>query len=87
MHDGVGVALIVAGAAVALPTAFLVRTRAPAILVTAVLSLCGLAVGVGAILVQDHVSTTNCILILLLMPVLFPAHVRVVLGRFGPTAT
>jgi hypothetical protein len=84
MHVGAGVALIAVGAAVALPTAFLVRTRAPAALVAAILTLCGLALGAGALLVQDHVSTTNWVLTLLLVGFLVPAHVRIVLGPFGP---
>jgi hypothetical protein len=84
MHDGVGIALIVAGAVVALATAFLLRTRVPAFLVAVVLAVCGVALGVGVLLVQDHVSTANWILTVALLAFLVPAHVRVVLGRFGP---
>jgi hypothetical protein len=84
MHDGVGIALIVGGAVVALATAFLLRTRAPGAVVAAVLAACGVALGVGASLVQDHVSTTNWVLTIALLAFLVPAHVRVVLGRFGP---
>ena len=84
MHVGVGVSLIAVGAAVALATAFFVRTRAPAALVAAILTLCGLALGAGALLVQDHVSTTNWVLTLVLVGFLVPGHVRIVLGPFGP---
>jgi len=78
-----GIGLIVAGAAVGLATAFGLRTRAPALVVAAVLAGCGLALAAGAILVQDHVSTTNRILTLVLLSFLVPAHVRIVLGPFG----
>ena len=84
MHDGAGVALIVAGAVVALPAALLFRTRAPAPVVAAILLLCGVALGTGALLVQDHVSTTNAVVTMVLVTALVPAHVRVVLGPFGP---
>src|SRR4051794_20752622 len=85
MHDGVGIALIVDGAAVGLLFALPLRTRAPAALVGVILALCGAALGAGALLVQDHdVSTTNWVIVMVFMPVLAPAHVRVVLGRFGP---
>ena len=84
MHDGAGVALIVAGGAIGLVTALLLRTRAPAIVIAGVLTGCGLALGAGALLVQDHVSTTNWVLTLALIAFLVPAHVRIVLGPFGP---
>ena len=84
MHDGAGTALIVAGGAVALAIAFFLRTRAPALLVAAVLTACGVAIGAGALLVQDHVSTTNWVLTLVLLSFLVPAHARIVLGPFGP---
>jgi hypothetical protein len=86
MHDGVGIALIVAGAGIALATGFLLRTRAPAPAVAAILALSGLALGAGALLVQGHVSTTNWVVTLVALSFLVPAHVRVVLGPFGTGA-
>ncbi|MFN2545119.1 MAG: hypothetical protein ABR600_11210 [Actinomycetota bacterium] len=83
MHDGWGIALIVAGAVVALGTAFGLRTRASAPVVGIVLLACGLSLGTGALLVQDDVSRTNWVVTVVLMSVLAPAHVRVVLGPFG----
>jgi len=83
MHTGVGIALIVAGSLVGLAFAFAVRRRAPAAVVAAVLALCGLALGAGALLVLHHVSVTNWTVTLVLMAVLVPAHVRVMLGPFG----
>jgi hypothetical protein len=88
VHDAVGIALIMAGSLVGLAAALVLRTRAPAPVETAVLAACGLAVGTGALLVQDHdVSRTNWVLTLVLTPVLIPAHVRIVLGRFGPRSS
>jgi hypothetical protein len=84
MHRGVGIVLIVAGSVIGLAFAFLLRRRAPARLVTGVLAACGLAIGTGALLVMRHVSPTNWTLTLVLMTILVPAHVRVVLGPFGP---
>jgi hypothetical protein len=84
MHDGAGIALIVAGGAVGFLTAFLLRTRAPAVMVASILTGCGLALGAGALLVQDHVSRTNWVLTLALIAFLVPAHVWIVLGPFGP---
>jgi len=84
VDDGAGIALIVAGAAAALLTAFVLRTRAPGPLVAAVLTLCGAALGAGALLVQGHVSTTNWVLTLVLVGFLVPAHARLVFGPFGP---
>jgi hypothetical protein len=83
MHDGVGIALIVCGAMAALTTALGLRTRAAAPVVAVVLVASGLALAAGALLVQDHVSTTNWVLTLLLLSFLVPAHVRIVLGPFG----
>ena len=83
MHRAVGIALIVAGSLVGLAFAFVARRRAPAVLVAAVLALCGLALGAGALLVLHHVSVTNWTVTLVLMAILVPAHVRVVLGPFG----
>ena len=87
MHAGVGIGLLVGGAVAALVTAFVLRARAPAPVVTTVLVGCGVALAAGALLVQRHVSRTNWILTVVLLAFLVPAHVRVVLGRFGRRST
>jgi SHS2 domain-containing protein len=56
----------------------------PAAVVGIVLLGSGVALGIGALTVQDEVSTTEWVVVPLLMSVLAPAHVRVVLGPFGP---
>ena len=75
---------MVVAAAVALATALLGRTRLPASAVTAVLAACGAAVGWGAMLLQDDPSTGELVAAVALLAILFPAHVRIVLGPFGP---
>ena len=84
MHPGVGIALIVVSSLIGLVFAFVVRRKAPATFVAAVLAGCGLTLGIGSLLVLRHVSATNWTLTLVLMMILVPAHVRVVLGPFGP---
>jgi ABC-type transport system involved in cytochrome c biogenesis permease subunit len=84
VSDAAGIATIVIGGVAALATTFFLRTRLPAVVVGIVLMGCGVALGIGALAVQDHVSTTEWALVPLLMSVLAPAHVRVVLGSFGP---
>ena len=88
MHDSApGVALIAGGGAVAvLVTAFL-RGRAPGLVVAGILTACGAALGAGALLVQDHVSTTNWAVTEVMIAFLVPAHVRIVLGPLGPPAS
>jgi hypothetical protein len=85
MHHGVGIALIVASSLVGLAFAFVLRRKAPAPFVAAVLAGCGLALGAGALFELRHVSATNWTVTLVLMTFLVPAHVRVVLGPFGPS--
>ena len=76
--------MLVAGAAVGVVTALVLRTRVPGAVVLVVLVLCGVTLASGGLLVLDHVSTTNIVLTEILLAVLVPAHVRVVLGSFGP---
>jgi hypothetical protein len=76
--------LIVAGAAGGLVTAFLLRTRMPAVLVAAVLTLAGVGLGWGGMLVQPDPSTGEFVVAVAALAFLVPAHVRIVLGPFGP---
>lgn len=79
-----GAWLVAAAAAVALATSFALRTRLPAPAVTAVLAVCGAAVGWGAMLLQDDPSTGELVAAVVLLAILVPAHVRIVIGPFGP---
>jgi hypothetical protein len=80
----VGWGIVAVSAAVALITAFALRTRLPAVIVTVVLAGAGAGLGWGGMLIQADPSTGEEILAVALTAVLVPAHVRLVLGRFGP---
>jgi hypothetical protein len=80
----VGWAIVAVSAAAAAITGFALRTRIPAVLVTVVLAGAGAGLGWGGMLLQADPSTGEVILTVALMAVLVPAHVRIVLGRFGP---
>lgn len=78
--------IVVAAAAVALLTAFPLRTRLPAPLVTVTLAVAGGALGWGGMLLRPDPSVGELVAAVVLLAVLVPAHARIVLGRFGPRA-
>ncbi len=78
--------LIAASAAVAVATAFFLRTRAPAWLVLELLSLAGVGIGAGGMLYQPDPSLGEFAAAVVALAILLPAHVRVALGPFGPSA-
>ena len=84
---GTGIGLIVAGLAVTLVLAFLLRRRLPPAVVAATLAVSGAAIGWGGLLLLEDRSAVENALVLVLMIVLVPAHVRIVLGPFGPPKT
>jgi hypothetical protein len=86
MGDTGGVVLIVAGSAGVLLGAFALRRRLPAMLEYVLLAACSVLVGAGSLVVQDHVTTADWIVTLALLAVLGPAHVRFLMGAFGPSA-
>ncbi len=86
MGDGTGVLLIVAGAAVTVATGLWLRTAVPAAVVFVLVAAGSAAVGAGALVVQDRVLTADWIAVPAAMALLGPAHVRIVLGRFGPAS-
>jgi hypothetical protein len=73
-----------AGAAVALTTALLLRDRVHAAAVLPLLVLAGASVGWGGMLLQDAPSPGEFVAAVALLAILVPAHVRIVLGPFGP---
>jgi hypothetical protein len=86
MSDGTGFVLIVSGALGILATAFLLRRRLPAPVVFVLAAGCSVALTAGALVVQDDTTTADWIVALTAMGLLGPAHVRVLLGPFGPSA-
>ena len=76
---------IVAVAAVAaFAGAFALRTRAPSLIVAGILASAGAGVGWGGMLIQPAPSTGEFIAAVAIMAVMLPAHVRIVIGPFGP---
>lgn len=77
-------AIVTVSAVVAVGTAFLLRTRAPARVVAILLSLSGMGLAWGGLTFQRDPSVGEWILAIGGMAILAPLHVRVVLGPFGP---
>jgi hypothetical protein len=76
--------LVTVSAAVALATALLLRRRIPPVAVAVILALAGAGIGWGGMLLQRDPSPGEFIVAVGILAVLIPAHVRVVLGPFGP---
>ena len=81
-----GVVLIALSGAFMLVTAFGLRTRAPALVGILLLALAGTGFGWGVMLLLPDPSAGEWVASVALLAVLTPAHVRIVLGRFGPSA-
>lgn len=79
-----GVWFVVTGAALAVMTAFWLRTRSPAPVVAALLAASGAGIGWGGMLLQPDPSLPQVVLAVVALAVLVPFHVRVVMGPFGP---
>ena len=86
MIGDVAIWIVVAAAVVALLTAFPLRTRLPGPLVAVTLAVAGGALGWGGMLLRPDPSMGEFVAAVALLAVLVPAHVRIVLGRFGPQA-
>jgi hypothetical protein len=82
----VGWAIVAGSAGMAVIAGFVLRTRLPAAVVLVLLAASGAGVGWGGMLLQPDPSAVESILAVALMAVLVPAHVRIVVGRFGPAA-
>jgi hypothetical protein len=81
-----GVWLVAASAAVGVVAAFFLRTRLPPLLVVVILTAAGAGLGWGGMLVRDDPSMGEFVATVALLAIMVPAHVRIVLGRFGPSA-
>jgi hypothetical protein len=79
-----GAWLASASSAVAVATAFLLRPRLAAGAVTLILAAAGAGIGWGGILLQADPSAGELVAAVAMLAVLVPAHVRIVLGPFGP---
>jgi hypothetical protein len=81
-----GAWLVAGSTGVALTTAMLLRTRAPAWLVVVLLGAAGAGMGWGGMLLRPDPSAGEVVAAAVGLAVLVPAHVRVVIGAFGPRA-
>jgi hypothetical protein len=81
-----GTWLVVASAVVAISTALVLRTRLPAWFVLALLAGSGAGVGWGGMLLRADPSAGEAIAAVAGLAILVPAHVRIVIGSFGPGA-
>jgi hypothetical protein len=69
---------------VGLVAAFPVRSRLPGSVVAILLVVAGAGMGIGGMLLQEDPPAWEVVLAVVLLAVLVPAHVRIVLGPFGP---
>jgi hypothetical protein len=86
MSDGVGVVLIVAGAGLGIGVSFTAWPRWPAALGLTVVTIAGLLVAAGALVVQDRVGAADWAVTTLVLGVLTPMHAWILFGRPGQRA-
>jgi hypothetical protein len=84
MIPSMGTVILVASAVFALVAALLLRRRLPAGVVLALLIVAGAGIATGGLLLRPAASPFEIVATLAVVTVLVPAHVRVVLGPFGP---
>jgi uncharacterized membrane protein len=80
----VGAWIVTGSAVVAVAVAFLGRTRLPWPVVTVLLAIGGAGLGLGGMIIRGAASLPEVVAAIVLLAVLVPAHVRIVLGPFGP---
>ena len=76
--------IVAAGVLVAAGVALFLRRRLPSVAVASLLAVSGAAVGWGGMLLQPDPSPAEVAVTIGALALLVPAHVRVVLGPFGP---
>jgi hypothetical protein len=83
MNTGVGVALIVAGSVLGLSTLFGLWRRLPGPAALVLLAAAGMAIGAGALLVQEVARPGDWAITLVVLGGLTPVHGRLVFGPPG----
>ena len=86
MNVPAGIALIVGGGVVGLLGAFVLWPRADHRVAASVVAASGVAVGAGALLIQERVGSAEWIVTLVVLGALAPLHATLVLGRPGRSA-
>jgi hypothetical protein len=84
MSVGAGIALIVAASAVGGFIVFALWRRIPPVLAYVSTTACGMAIGTGALLVQEDVGAASWIVTLVVLGIIAPLHSRLVFGPPGP---
>ena len=84
MNVGAGIALIVTASAVGGFIVFALWRRIPPVLAYVSTAACGMAIGTGALLVQEDVGAASWVVTLLVLGIIAPVHMRLVFGPPGP---
>ncbi|HEX5948665.1 MAG TPA: hypothetical protein VFZ45_03785 [Actinomycetota bacterium] len=79
-----GAWIVIASVAGGLVVAFVLRNVLPAPVVTVALAACGVGIAWGGMLLRDDPPTWEVVAAAVLLAGLVPAHVRIVMGPFGP---
>lgn len=81
---GAGAWIVVASVAVGLVLAFVLRNLLPATVVALALAVCGAGIAWGGMLLRPDPPAGEVVAAVVVLAALVPAHVRIVLGPFGP---
>lgn len=79
-----GVWIVVASVAGGLVLAFVLRNLLPAMVVALALAVCGAGIAWGGMLLRADPPASEVVAAVVVLAALVPAHVRIVLGPFGP---
>jgi hypothetical protein len=79
-----GAWIVVASVAVGLVLAFVLRNLLPAMVVALALAVCGAGIAWGGMLLRPAPPAGEVVAAVVVLAALVPAHVRIVLGPFGP---
>jgi hypothetical protein len=79
-----GAWIVVASVAVGLVLAFVLRNLLPAMVVALALAVCGAGIAWGGMLLRADPPAGEVVAAVVVLAALVPAHVRIVLGPFGP---
>jgi hypothetical protein len=79
-----GVWIVVASVAAGLVLAFVLRNLLPAMVVALALAVCGAGIAWGGMLLRADPPAGEVVAAVVVLAALVPAHIRIVLGPFGP---
>ena len=79
-----GAWIVATSVVIGLVVAFVLRNVLPAVVVAAALGASGAGIAWGGMLLRDEPPIGEVVAAVVLLGALVPAHVRIVLGPFGP---